>query len=656
MNRKTGWLGILLLLALASCGGEGEGLAGFRNGPPQETPEEELPPTLQSMEVLASAPQLQSDGSTTVTLTALPKNVNNQVVPGIDVLFSANSGTLVVTEAVTNEQGVATAELNTGGDPSNRTITVTASTVTTGTTTATEVLSDSVDIEVVGSTLQIQGPASLANGDVGTYILRLADSAGNGIAGKTVTLTSENGNTLSAATLTTDANGDAEVELQAVVTGSDTLTASALPDTSGAPTVTVSTGISVSGDIFTFTAPSANKEIVLGAVENVTIAWEKNGDPQDGASINLATTRGTLSSPTVTLGADGTQTFQISSSTAGPAVITAINADGTSTQTNVEFVATVPDTISLQPTLGVVAPEQSSTIIATVLDPNNNPVKDAIVNFTVADVTGGSLSTASAITDSQGRAQTVYTASTLTSADDGVTVTGRVANTALQADTTLTVSGDALFINFGTGNTIVEDANDTRYILNYVVMVTDASGAGVPNQTVTISALPDMYRLGYLVEDALTGDVAPKVEAFCANEDLNLNGVLDAGEDQNLARYPEQIQGDANNNGSTLDEDLGFGVLEPGNRALVSPGTVTTDETGLAEFQLIYPQSFALWMDVILTAKASVAGTESQYSQLTGLPMTANDVQSPPNGVSPFGTDYFFQNNCSNEDTNTTLY
>ena len=69
MKRKLILVGALLVFGVASCGGEGPGLAGGRDGTvdPGETPTVEL----DSLELLASTSQLQSDGSNTVTLTAV---------------------------------------------------------------------------------------------------------------------------------------------------------------------------------------------------------------------------------------------------------------------------------------------------------------------------------------------------------------------------------------------------------------------------------------------------------------------------------------------------------------------------------------------------------------------------------------------------------
>jgi hypothetical protein len=99
---------------------------------------------------------------------------------------------------------------------------------------------------------------------------------------------------------------------------------------------------------------------------------------------------------------------------------------------------------------------------------------------------------------------------------------------------------------------------------------------------------------------------------------LNLNGVLD--------------ETDTN----------GDGRLTPGNIAVASPGSVVTDASGRAAFNLLYGEQFAPWSTVQISARATVSGTESRRAinfALTGLDSDFNVETSPPAGVlSPFGT------------------
>jgi hypothetical protein len=119
---------------------------------------------------------------------------------------------------------------------------------------------------------------------------------------------------------------------------------------------------------------------------------------------------------------------------------------------------------------------------------------------------------------------------------------------------------------------------------------------------------------------------------------VDLNGILDPAEDFNSS-----------------------GLLEAGNIALVAAvpadanvddpcsdagsqgqsATVVTNGIGQARVCVFYPQSYNLWLDARIQAKASVQGTEFGKSQTFTLEALASDLNntnaSPPGVNSPFG-------------------
>ena len=110
---------ILVSAFIASCGSDGT-IAG--GGTPQGTT------GVGSVTVLASSPQVPSDqsGGNTVEISAMVQDANNALMPNVAVIFTATSGALGIINAVTDNSGVARAQLSSGGDPTNRTITVSA--------------------------------------------------------------------------------------------------------------------------------------------------------------------------------------------------------------------------------------------------------------------------------------------------------------------------------------------------------------------------------------------------------------------------------------------------------------------------------------------------------------------------------------------------
>ena len=588
-----------------------------------------------NVQLLISSPQIRSAGNDPVTLTAVVRDKNNNVVQDVQVTFNAdNDGTVQVVRGITDETGTAEALLLTTGNKDNRTITVTAS---------AGGFSDSNTIEVVGTNIAISGPDSAVLGNQVTLELVLADSEGEGIANRTLSVSTAMGNGISNPAPNTDFNGKASVVISADNAGTDAITVSG----AGAST---EAGLNISADRFVFTAPeplpAPVTDIPLNTPFDVTVRWEQSEIPQVGETVNFSATRGTITASAITNGS-GEATATITANSAGPSIITAtVPGGGPSTQIEVLFIATVADDLILQAnpaTLGINPPgsgAEQSKITAVVRDPDDNPVKGKTVTFTLTDNTGGNISPPSAVTDAFGEATTTYTAGSISSGQGQVTVNAQVSETTLTDSVTLTVGDKSLFITLGTGNQI-EEPDTTRYAKPYSVLVTDAAGGPVSGAEVTFNIVPLSYRKGYytfvdpvwVVVPTLT--VPPSPYDPCRNEDFFFgpgdprsgNGILDTGEDQN-----------------------GNDRLDPGNVVTLSNGKVTTDSSGFAFFDVVYAQQFANWVAVELTAQAKVAGSEALEVAEFTLPINAEDVSdekvSPPGNPSPFGV----SNTCS--DTN----
>jgi Bacterial Ig-like domain (group 1) len=604
MQTLKHWLLAAATLALCACGSSDNTLVS----PPGGTGSS----SAASLTLLTSSPQMPSDGSANATITALVRDTSNNVIADQSVVFTASSGALVVsTPSTTDDNGVLTATLSTAGDPTNRAITISGM---SGNASAT------VTVNVVGTALALNGPSSLPQGTTQQYNVVLTDAGAKGIGGKVVTITSSKANGLSQTQLVTDTKGNASFTLTGNNGGVDTVTASALG-------IQTAQSVNVSTDTFTFTTPPANTEVTLGSNVPVTINWKQGGAVVANSPINFSTTRGTLSAATVNTDGAGNATVTVSATNAGPAVITATNNTGTSAQLNIEFVATTPTVLDLQASPFTIATNGQSALTATVRDAAGNFVKNQTVNFVLTDVTGGSLSVAQAVTNSQGQAKTFYNASNATSAADGVRIDATVQGTAVTDFAKLTVAQRQVFISFGTGNEI-EEPNQAQYKQQWVIQVTDSQGNGVSGADVSLGILSTHYWEGTRVFSA--GPPArwttPHVPAIgCPDEDVNHNGVLDPGEDLN-----------------------GNNKIEAGNILTVVPetgtaSTATTDKNGFALFDVLYPQAYAYWIEVALTAKLSVQGTEFSETTVFVADGSATDFNSqnvaPPGVVSPFGSD-----------------
>jgi hypothetical protein len=629
---------LMLCLLLAACNSE-DGFFGAGNGGAGGDS------AAASITLLASSPQLGSSDSASVMITAIVMDGSNNLLDSVPVAFSASSGALELPPAsggsqpLTNASGQVVATLKSGGDYQNRTITVTA---------GSGGVTSSVDINVTGTSLSISGESSATIGDNTTLTIVLTDSAGAPIPGRTVTVSSELGNPLSATTLTTSSAGQVQVVVTAITSGTDTITASAQG-------ISASRSLAVSGDQFQLTTPASGANLEIGQCSNIQVNWRQNNVAVIGEAVGFSTTRGTLYSDAgcttpansaVTDGT-GTATLRISSNNAGPAVLTAFVASGPSTSRSINFIATVPATISLQASPTTIGPNngsqtnQQSTITAILRDANNNLVAGKAIRFSIIqDNSGGSLTTATATTDTLGRASTTYVSSSATTAKDGVVIRAEVdENTAINTMVSLTVAQSPLFVRLGTGN-LIENVGQTQYNKKYTVIVTDANGNAAANASVNLSVTPVSFTKGSYIYDTSVwvqtafdinlDPVAGNPQSLanrCASEDLNENGILDGGED--------------------INQD---GQLTPGNVVSVPPA-VTTGANGTFEFDVIYPRQYGNWTRVRLSATTSVAGTESSDSVIFWLPVAAADMTNqntpPPGTPSPFG---YVTGDCSSTD------
>ena len=594
---------IALAVMLVACGGTSN-----RDKQAADAPATSSPGTTTSapaaVEVLTSSNTIAT-AAADATITAFVKTASNVALEGQVVTFSANSGTLQVVSNTSDASGAVSAKLTAGAIKALRDITVTV--------TAASV-SGNVVVGVTDSSLSIAGSASLQVGGLASaYTVRALDSAGVGISGVTLTASSALGNSITASA-TTNPSGSATFSYTPTNAGTDTITMTGLGTQTTTSVLVSATNISV-------TAPASNALVPVGAIgQTFTISVTGSS----GQTVAFSTTRGAVSPSSATLNGSGNASTTITSTTAGPATIVAAVGGGIGqVSLPVVFTAVTPSSVVVQANPSAVQPNANgstsnqSAIQAVVRDASGNAVAGTSVSFTlVSDNSGGTLSQTSATTDNNGRAQVQFIPGPSITANDGVVIQATAG--AASGTAALTVSGKALFITIAYGNTI-SDVDETTYSRLFSVYVTDANGNAVPNQSLTLSALPEVYFKGTMFYNNGTAlwD-SPLVTTTCTNEDTNRNGILDTGEDTN-----------------------GNGILEPGNVTVVTPGIVTTDSVGRTTFNLQYGKPFATWVRIKLMARGTVAGTESSQSVVMTLPIAVADIGdetvAPAGKYSPFG-------------------
>ncbi|MES2634738.1 MAG: Ig-like domain-containing protein [Pseudomonadota bacterium] len=142
---------------------------------------------------------LPNSGASTVKLTVVAVDANNNVVPGATVTVATDANTVYVPGGtVTNAQGEFSGTISIGSDKTDRPVTVTV--------TVNGIVKQT-SFQIVGSQLELtMSPPVLAQGAASSVTARLTDSAGSPITGKTVSfsgdITSVNGRSG-----TTDATG-----------------------------------------------------------------------------------------------------------------------------------------------------------------------------------------------------------------------------------------------------------------------------------------------------------------------------------------------------------------------------------------------------------------------------------------------------------------
>ncbi|HJV03371.1 MAG TPA: Ig-like domain-containing protein [Burkholderiaceae bacterium] len=648
----------MAILILAGCGGGGTGGSACTLGgstgcggtlplpptttpvtPPIVTPQPPSPDPAASAAALSlvfSSNELKSAGGAPVTVTALVKNAANVALANATISFAADSGLLSGAQAATDAGGRATALLDTGGQRNNRNITVSAR---VGTRTASGV------VAVAGTSALLDGPPVLARGQHATLTLTVRDAAGQPVAGVPYTASTAHGNAVTPGPAAqTDGMGRAILTLQAGTAGTETVTVTA----AGA---SASHAVAIS-DAFTLTpavaVDAAGAEVLptvnTGACQPVDAHYA--GSLDAGATVLLTTSRGRVYadsacsqplSTTLPMTAGAMRRAYVASSYAGVATLTAAIAGGPGAVTKVAFVAplTPAATVSLQADHPVMTSNsagqqgQRSRLLAVVRDGTaaNNLVSNAVVVFSiVGDASGGILlppSTAS--TGDDGMAMATYVAGGADSGRDGVTIQASIAGLSgagATASTHLTVSRQAMSIQFGTGNHIT-DYSPSLLQQQFSVLLADAAGNAVAGQPISATAWIRSYSKGEYVwqpDKAAGGDAGlwvPVITYTCANEDRLRTGLYDPALDTN-----------------------GNGRLDPG-----IPVTVTvqgpTDAQGLAIFTVNYPRDRGNWLVVELTVRAIVSGTEAVATTNDALPALTADLErhhvSPPGQVSPYG-------------------
>ena len=131
--------------------------------------------------VMSDSPTIVSDGSQVANITAYVRDVSNNLIPNVPVVFSASSGGIASSAPTTDATGTAKAVLSTAADPTLRTITVKATVgthsatvpvqVVAGTGAVTLQMGSGTGAAFTPSTIAIQNPALSAGGSTSLQVV-----------------------------------------------------------------------------------------------------------------------------------------------------------------------------------------------------------------------------------------------------------------------------------------------------------------------------------------------------------------------------------------------------------------------------------------------------------------------------------------------------
>lgn len=340
------------------------------------------------------------------------------------------------------------------------------------------------------------------------------DVSGNPVKNETLLFnitTNVSGASLGAFTATTDVLGRATVKYTAGVNalGVDVITVS----TSNGKTATVSETV-VAALIGSLAVSLGNDNMVAdGASQTFVRAVLKdiNNQPMTaGVTVAFSTTGGTLSAATAATVSGGIAEVKLTApAIVGTATVSA-SAQGIIGSQVVTFTAGAPATIALTANPSSVSIGSAVTLTATVKDGKGNLVPNQAVQFNqTKNLSGGTLSSLSATTDTNGRATVTYTAGgTPTPVDNPATplvnetdydkfkaeIVSITSNEVNIAASTAAVRLSSLTLTAVGGTTLVANGS-SKTQLDAVAL--DTNGDGYPNVPITFAA-----SIGSLVDSA----------------------------------------------------------------------------------------------------------------------------------------------------------
>jgi hypothetical protein len=574
----------------------------------------------------ASTNSVKSDNSDSTEITAVVLDEARGPVKGITVSFSTvaedgtmGAGQLSASSMVTDENGEVVVNFSSGiGDKRNQAVTIMA--------TVDGLASRQIPIQVSGTTvtLEVEGSTNLEIGQKSSDLnIIVKDASEIPVYDAPVTFsldpTSTGAVTIEPASGRTDINGEMRVKVNAAQSGTavvkaESLGAMALQTYSVVDPARAFRIIEPENDLVAINTGGEMTVRVRSPLFN-RVTFAASIGAWDGSNSQI------IEKPVV----NGEATAVFNAVTSGTSTIQVYPAEDPTISDTMRAAISAPSSeasrIRIQPFTTVIPlstdqVKNSVVVEARVTNNQDQVVGGAPVLFSIINPTGGGefLSPVVVYSDEFGTAKSTFTSGALPSGAQGVTIRAEIVNTSIFDNVAIIISGKAASVTIGRSTSIESINEDTSYKLPMSVYVTDANGSPVSGATVSLNLWPSHYSAGSWVG---TEDCAPFYIGTRENEDVNRNLIMDPGEDINL------------------DGQL----TPPLSAAGAAPGTVRTDENGVANFELEYLKLSAAWIQTEIKASTVVSGTETTTTYRFRLPWLTDDAADCLLPHSP----YFFE-------------
>jgi hypothetical protein len=622
-----------LFCCLSGCGGSKDAAATGTGTNTTTT-------TAAYLNLLVSPRTVLSDGTTSTTITVSALNAAHAVVPDVIVTMSADTGILGAATITTGSDGTATVKFSCdNNNPINRTATITA---TAGAVSAHTL------VQIVGSTITLTptGTIGLSASGLSPVTLKatVSDAGGTIVPNTPIALTTTSTDsgrvTVTPASGTTNTSGQFTATVAGAAAGTVTLTVTALGTTATKeiPVSTSASSFAIDDQLLNTVdignpKPTAMKigdqlaiEVSVPLPTTTVVFVTTMGSWVGGTTwiqvtVDLVTRKAIATLATTLAGIANVQVYDQTTPSTSDALTVAMASSAIANSIMLQATSNVVP-ISVGTTTG------TSTLVATVRDatlPTGVLVAGAPVSFSILNPTGGgeTIYPVVVMTGTDGKASTTFSSGSVSSDPAGVQIRASVVGTSVATgtdpsgkDASIIIGGTAGSVAFGQATVISENDNKTQYIYPMSILVADSSGHAVAGARISLSLWPIAWSTGTFC--TFDPDNGTNKGTF-RSEDINANLILDPGEDGLRIYYATGVPVA----GGKTD-----GKLTPVNSeaGALPSGDIYTDASGVADFNLTFPKSSAIWTIVRMRASTIVQGSETVGEIIFRLPFMEGDV------------------------------